>query len=520
MMASPVDRAWVNGRVFTGLGFAEGFLVEGGTVRAVGADDVVRRAKGTGTEVVDLRGRLVLPGLIDLHMHLTDTLLEREGVDLHGARSLGELAERVRARLIPGSSVPLVGVGWDSTLWTERRDPSRDDLDRISTEQPLILLQVSMHAAVLNSRALAGYGIDEAVADPPGGRFGRDSSGRLNGLLVDSALSRLGSSTEGPELPRPSVPAYRRLLEGAASLGLTTICPVSATPEEIEAVATLSAEQLPVKVRFYLDLRSLGRYHSLPTPGPDAGWRIAGTKAITDGAFGTRTAWLSSPYADAPETSGYPIWNDEELEQALRDSEAMGLPLALHAIGDRALERVLALFAKAGAAGTPRVEHASLTPPALWPALEKGRPHLVVQPHFVETDRWVVERLGPERARWTYAFRTLTDHGFSLGGSSDSPVVPLDPWTGLRAAVFRAPRSEFGRFTTSERLAPIEAFQLYTRNGGRILGEPVLGCLTVGGPADFVVTSTPSLDAALVAERPPVVETWVGGIRRFPTQAA
>ena len=519
-MGSPADRAWVNGRVFTGTGFAEGFLVEGGEVRVVGPDDTVRRAKGTGSEVVDLRGRLVLPGLIDLHMHLTDTLLEREGVDLRGAVSREEFAERIRRRLTPGSSDPLVGVGWDSSLWSDGRDPTRDDLDRISAEQPLICFQVSMHAAALNSRALAEVGVDETVADPPGGRFGRDTAGRLNGLLYDSAMARIATSPASRSWVRTSLPGYRRLLESAAALGLTTLCPVLATPEEIEVVAALSENGLPVRVRFYLDLRSLGRYGSLPRPRPDGGWRVAGVKAITDGAFGTRTAWLSEPYADAPENSGYPIWDDEELQQALREAKARDLSPALHAIGDRALARVLSMLAKVETAGTPRVEHASLTLPALWPALEELRPHLVVQPHFVETDRWVVERLGPERARWTYAFRTLTDHGFRLGGASDSPVEPLDPWTGLRAAVFRAPRSEFGRFTASERLAPIEAFQLYTRNAGPILREAGLGILSAGSPADFVVTSVPSLDAALASDRPPVVETWVGGNRTFPAPAA
>ncbi|MGA7861873.1 MAG: amidohydrolase [Thermoplasmata archaeon] len=519
-MGSPVDRAWVNGRVFTGTGFAEGFLVEGGEVRVVGPDDAVRRAKGAGSEVADLRGRLVLPGLIDLHLHMTDTLLEREGVDLRGARSRDELAERVRSRLTPGSSAPLVGVGWDSSLWPDGRDPTRDELDRISSEQPLILLQVSMHAAVLNSRALVELGIDETVTDPPGGRLGRDGAGRLNGLLYDSALDRLRTSTASQQWVRGNLPAYRRLLEHAAALGLTTICPVLATPEEVEAVATLSGQELPVRVRFYLDLRSLGRYGSLPTPRPDSGWRVTGVKAITDGAFGTRTAWLSAPYTDAPETSGYPIWDDAELEQSLQKAKELGLPPALHAIGDRAIGRVLNLLAKLETAGIPRVEHVSLTPAALWPALAKVRPHLVIQPHFVETDRWVVQRLGPERARWTYAFRTLTDQGFHLGGASDSPVEPLDPWTGLRAAVFRVPQSEFGRLTSSERLAPIEAFQLYTRNAGPILGEPGLGRLATGGPADFVITSTPSLDAALASDRAPVVETWVGGRRRFPAPGA
>ena len=515
-MAPGVDRAWVNGRVFTGTGFAEGFLVEDGEVRVVGPDDAVRRAKGAGSEVVDLRGRLVLPGLIDLHMHLTDTVLQREGVDLRGVRSRDELADRIRTRLTPGSSAPLIGVGWDSSLWPDTHEPTRTELDRISLEQPLVLFQVSMHAAVLNSKALAEYGIEERVTDPPGGRFGRDEAGRLNGLLYDAAFARLGRSVASRNWVRSNLPAFRTLLEAAASMGLTTLCPVLASPEEIEAVAHLSDEPLPVRVRFYLDLRSLERYRSLPAPREDSSWRVTGVKAITDGAFGTRTAWLTAPYSDAPDTSGYPIWGDAELEGALLVAKELGLPPALHAIGDRALGRVLSLVEKVGAARTPRIEHASLTPPTVWPSLEKTRPYLVVQPHFVETDWWAVERLGPERARWTYAFRTLTDRGFPLGGGSDSPVEPLDPWTGLRAAVFRAPRTEFGRFTASERLAPIEAFQLYTRNAGPILGEPGLGRLAVGSPADFVVTSAPSLDAALSSDRPPITETWVGGRRMFP----
>ncbi len=519
-MGSSVDRAWINGRVFTGDGFAEGFLVEDGEVQAVGSDDVVRRAKGSETEVADLRGHLVLPGLIDLHMHLTDTVLQRERVDLRGTQSREEFASRLRSRLTPDSAHPLVGVGWDSSLWADRREPTRDELDRISEEQPLILFQVSMHAAALNSRALAELGIDETSADPPGGRFGRDSAGRLNGLVYDSALARLNASDASRSWARTNLTAFQRLLGNAAAMGLTTLCPVLATPEEVDVVAALSDSGLPVRIRFYLDLRSLDRYHSLPTAPSGGGWRVAGVKAITDGALGTRTAWLSAPYADRPETTGYPIWDDESLVRALEQARSLGLPPALHAIGDRAVSRVLDLLTKVETSGTPRIEHASMTPPTLWSSLEKVRPHLVVQPHFVETDRWIVERLGQDRARWTYAFRTLTDHGFPLGGASDSPVEPLDPWTGVRAAVFRAPRSEFGRFTSSERLAPIEAFQLHTRNAGPILGEPGLGQLAVGSPADFVVTSATSLDGALASERPPVVETWMGGRRTFPAPAA
>jgi predicted amidohydrolase YtcJ len=519
-MAPSVDRAWVHGRVFTGTGFAEGFLVEDGEIRAIGPDDVVRRAQGTGSEVSDLRGRLVLPGLIDLHMHLTDTVLQREGVDLRGTRSRDEFTERIRARLAPGSSTPLIGTGWDSSGWADPRAPTREELDRISTDQPLILFQVSMHAAALNSRALDEFGIEESSTALPGGALGRDASGRLNGLLYDSALAALHSPSATGKWARSNLDAYRRLLESAAAMGLTTLCPVLATREEVEVAEALSGTGLPGRLRFYFDLKNIGQYHSLPIPRPGASWRVTGVKAITDGAFGTRTAWLNAPYSDDPGTTGYPIWEDAELEGALGEACGLGLRPALHAIGDRALGRALAILSRVETAGTPRIEHASMTPPESWAALEKVRPFLVVQPHFVETDWWIVERLGPQRARWTYAARTLTDHGFQLGGSSDSPVEPLDPWTGLRAAVFRAPRSAFGRYTASERLAPIEAFQLYTCNAGPILGEPGLGRLALGSPADFVVTSVTSLDAALATERPPVVETWIGGRRAFPAQAA
>lgn len=519
-MGAPVDRAWVHGRVFTGSGFAEAFLVEGGEVVAVGPDDAVRRAKGAGSEVVDLRDRLVLPGLIDLHLHLTDTVLGRAGVDLRGARSLEEVAARVRPALTPGSSTPVVGVGWDASRWPGGHGPTRNDLDRIAADQPVILFQVSMHSAVLNSPALAAAGIPESVTDPPGGRFGRDGTGRLNGILLDTAMSRIQPLTANREWATSNRSGFRALLQYASSVGLTTLCPVMTRPEEVEAVRSLAERGLETRVRFYLDLATLPQLPSLPVAPPEAGWRVAGVKAITDGAFGTRTAWLEAPYTDAPETSGYPIWEEADLEQALGQATALGLPPALHAIGDRALVRVLRLLDRVTTAGVPRIEHASMTPPSVWPDLDRRRPHLVVQPHFVETDRWAVSRLGPERARWTYAFRTLTDRGFRLGGASDSPVEPLDPWTGLRAAVFRAPQSEFGRFTSAERLAPIEAFQLYTRNAGAILGERGLGELAPRSPADFVITTATSLDAALASDRPPVAETWIGGRRTFPAPSA
>ncbi len=518
MPPRPVDRAWLNGLVFTGTAFAEALLVEGGRVVVAGTRDAVLRAKGTGTEVENLHGRLVVPGLIDLHMHLVDTTLLREGADLHGVRSLAELAARVGASLGGPGAEPVFGYGWDQENLAERRYPTRDDLDRISSDRPLVLFRVCSHVAVVNSAALDRLGLDDRSPNPPGGELGRDGAGRLNGLLFEEALGGVW-----PLLARRAAavePAVVRTLDYAASVGLTTVASVLAKPEEVRAVAAWPADRFATRVRFYLDLKQADAAPGLPPAPADGRWRLTGTKAILDGALGARTAWLDDPYSDAPGSTGYPLWTEERLTAALAVARTHGLPPALHAIGDRAIRWALDLLARSGAAGTPRIEHASVTPPAVVAELQRLRPAVVVQPHFVATDWWVAERLGPERARGTYAFRTLLDAGLVVGGSSDSPVEPLDPWTGLRAAVHRAAASAFGRRTADQRLAPIEALQLYTRNAGVILGEPELGRLAAGGPADLLVLSVPSLDAAVGSARPPVAETWVGGVRRFPSASA
>jgi predicted amidohydrolase YtcJ len=507
--AAPEDRAWLNGKVFTGRGFAESLLVEGGEVRAVGPRDAVLRSKATGTDRVDLHGRLIIPGLSDLHMHLAATARNREGIELRGARSLSEIGDRVQAGMARTPSGPLVGFGWDQENLAEGRYPNRDDLDRVAPERPVILFRVCGHAAVLNSAALDLIGLADRLEDPPGGRYGRDASGRIDGVLFDAALA--GLDRIEAEWTRENAAALGRTLEYAASVGLTTIAPVLASPEEVVAVDELCREgTLPVSVRFYLDLNRISEIDRLPTTGR-TDWRLTGVKAILDGSLGARTAWLEEPYADARGITGFPLWEEGRLMGALSRARQRDLAPALHAIGDRTLRWILELLRTVPPFPSLRVEHASLVPPSLLPLLDVVRPDLVVQPHFVVTDWWTPARLGTERARWAYAWRTLWDRGLRLGGSSDSPVEPLDPWTGLRAAVQRAPATDFGRLTAGERLAPVESFQMYTRNAGPILGEPRLGTLEPGAPGDFLVLSVPSLDAALRAPRPPVAETWRGG---------
>jgi hypothetical protein len=301
---------------------------------------------------------------------------------------------------------------------------------------------------------------------------------------------------------------------------------MNSSPEELAVFRSLAAQnRFPIRVRSYLRLLSIADFRAtdLTPVGRPGRFAVVGTKGFTDGAFGPRTAWLSEPYTDAPEGSGVPVESDEALSSALVTADGLQLAPALHAIGDRAVERAARLIAPyARRAGAPaRIEHVGLTPPPVLSVLDTVRPTLVVQPGFVWSDSWLHERLGVERARWAYAFRTLTDRGHLLVGSSDAPYDPPDPWRGLRAATER--RDEFGRSANPEpreALAFEEAARMYGANAGTALGEPSLGSLEVGSKADLTVLEARSLGEAIRVGAKAVQETWVEGVCVFRASGA
>jgi len=496
---------WLNGRVYTGHRWVEGILVEGDRVTVAASSAEVRRARPTGATTVDLAGGWAIPGLIDAHLHLARSVLAPLGVDLTGVPSVRALVARVRRRVAGRSSEPLIGWGWDQERFAERRWPSRDDLDRLPTNRPIVLHRHCLHAAVVNSAALEMVGLDDGSADPPNGRLGR-SRGRLDGLLFEDALARL-RPIEARAF-EAAAPGVRRFFDRAASFGLTTLAPMNADPRELRtAVGAYEREPLPVRLRWYVRGDRLTSLPSRPSPRGPEEVRLAGVKIVADGSFGARTAWLEQPYSDAPEESGLSLGTPEEMTTVVRGATARRLPVAVHAIGDRALRQVLRVLETERTTGTPRIEHASLTPPALIDALAHLGPSIVVQPHFLASDTWLPERLGEARARWTYAFRTLRDRGLTVAASSDAPIEPLDPWTGVRSAV--APRPEYAR---GEELTPQQALEMYTSAAGRALGEPSLGTLEPGAWADLVVLRGQGWDTLLGLGRDAIHETYRGGV--------
>jgi len=515
-------RLWTGGRIFTGRRYVEALLVDQGAVVAAGTESEVRRSAPTGTEIQPLEGRLILPGLIDAHLHVPELARSREGLNLTEVRGLDDLLRRVREWGAAHPVGTIVGRGLDIERSLGGRWPGREDLDRCVRDRPLVLYHASGHAAIGNSVALEEAGVDSRPEVELPGRVGRGSDGRANGILYEEALRWLAPLAASVSDPA----AVRRTLEFLASLGLSAIATMNTSPEDLLVLRSMAVgDRLPIRMRVYVRLLRIEEFlpKDLQPTGRPGRFAVVGAKGFTDGAFGPRTAWLSEPYADGSGGCGVAVESDKTLAEALASADRLGLVPALHAIGDRAVVRAARLLVPYVRSEGPiaRIEHVGLTPPAVLHLLETVRPALVIQPGFVWSDYWLTERLGPTRTRWAYAFRTLADQGHLLVGSSDAPYDPADPWRGIRAATGR--RDALGRSANPdprETLGVEEAVGLYTQAAGRVLGEPRLGSLEAGARADLLVLSARNLAGAVRDGAASVRETWVDGARVFPSGGA
>jgi predicted amidohydrolase YtcJ len=499
------SRVFRNGRIWTGRRFVEALLIEDGRVVAGGSAAEIGRSTPTGAARSELEGRLVLPGLVDPHLHLTGLARRRAGVELGEARSFEEVGERLRAwtEANPGGAV--WGGGLNDERLVERRLPTRRDLDRWVPDRPTVLMRACEHVAVLNSAGLAAIEVTERTADPPGGSIAREPDGSPEGALRETALSRLEFFPAPSLEDRPEL--GDRVLEEIARAGLTAIASLRAEPEELAwATQRLRERGGP---RYF----AFGRV-DVPEEIAQWGWtrrhdplHLLGVKLMADGSLGARTAWLERPYADAPDGSGAPAFPAERWEEAFRAADAEGLRVAAHAIGDRALARVVAAIAAVRPAQRPRIEHASLVPEGLERRLVEAGPDLVVQPGFRRSDPWVEARVGPERASTAYPFARLGATGLALAGSSDAPIEPLDPFDGIRCAV--APVGPGAPLGLREALA------LYTSGGAAVLGQPDLGHLEPGATASLLVLEATELEAVAGPASPALRESWIDGRRAF-----
>jgi predicted amidohydrolase YtcJ len=489
------------GRVFVGKGLPEatGLAVRDGRVLALARDgNDLAALVGPRTEVVELAGRRVVPGFNDAHVHFLDGGFGLLSVSLREARDETDLARRLGAH---AASLPkgtwILNGNWDHEAWPSQALPTRKAIDALTPDHPVFVNRLDGHMALANSLALRLAGINRDTPDPDGGTIVRDAAGQPTGILKDNAQDLLARV-----IPEPSremnLRAARAALAEAARFGVTTIQDNSGTDalgtyQQLRAQGELTARLSVWRPASALDaLRDSGVRSGL---GDD--WiRFTAIKILADGSMGSGTAAFFEPYADDATTSGLLLYPVPELERLVREADAAGFQLAVHAIGDRANSLVLDAFAKAVQQNGPRerrfrIEHAQVVRKAdLARYRELGVVASIQPSHCIDDMRWAEKRIGPGRARDSYNFRSFTQAGIPVAFGTDWFVEPLDPRIGLYAAVTREypEGGPAGGWFPEERIPLEDAIDFYTRGSAYAeRAERDKGTLEVGKLADLVV---------------------------------
>jgi predicted amidohydrolase YtcJ len=487
-------------------------VVHGGRVVHVGdRQELVR------SHMVEERypGSFIIPGLRDAHIHVVPYAALMSGCSLKSATSMDDLIERLAdfaGRRPEDASV--VATRFDDESLVERRLPTRVELDRAVPDRPAVIYRYCGHIAVANSMALAASGITEHTADPEGGSIDRDDIGLPTGVLRETAAGLIGPALSRGGTLDPD--ALISALEGLASIGITSVgamigygeSPSEKLEAEIELWRTV-ARRLPIRVHGIVITDDADRLEwaadALSNSGPRLRW--LGVKRFADGSLGGHTAAMREPFADVDSLGTFRLTAADEA--IARRSVEMGGVAAIHAIGDRAVSGVLDTFERLIAVGADptalRMEHVSIIDPPLAERFAQLGVTAVIQPAFLASEsQWVFDRVGPDREAWVYPFRSMSELGIPMAGSSDCPVEPPHPLWGMAAAIDR-----YG-ITPDEALDPLAALGLFTVGGARTLREPPP--LAVGSPADLIVVDVdPSTATADSIHDAIVLDTYVDG---------
>jgi hypothetical protein len=509
---------------------------------ASGSDADMKKLQAASTKMVDLGGAFVMPGFNDAHAHLGAAGRIKLSVDVTGVKSLAEMQERVKAAAkaaAPGAW--LTGGGWDHTLWTSKTLPAKADLDAAADGHPAFLVRVDGHIAIANSAALAAAGITKSTPDPQGGRIDRDANGEATGIIRETAQALIDK-----HIPPPTAELRRRGIElalaDAVEYGVTSVQDNSDWEDFLVYEQLEHESKLPARISEWLpfnasvdQLKQFRAAHSADDPM----LHTTMLKGFMDGSLGSRTAALKAPYSDDPGNSGIPRYDQQKLNQMAMERAQAGFQMGFHAIGDRAVSMALDAFTAAQNAGPlkadmqaartatgrriihatltgsrNRIEHSQVVDPADFARYKQLGVIASMQPNHLLTDMsWAEQRLGPERAKYAYAWKSFLDAGVPLAFGTDYPVEPITPFRGVYAAVTRMNEAGTQTYHPEEKLTIWQTVYAYTQGSAYAeFAEAKKGKLANGYDADFVV-----LDRDITAVAPPeilrtqVLRTVVGG---------
>jgi predicted amidohydrolase YtcJ len=496
---------------------------------------------GPNTRVIDLHKQFVMPGFNDAHIHLFSAAYAKLQIDFTGVQSIAEFQDRIRARLKDYKSGEwILGRGWDHTLWPEKKFPTRQDLDAVSTDHPMIFGRLDGHVAIANSRALKIAGITRDTPDPPGGQIERDAKSEPTGILEEESAMLLVYS----RIPRYSMDQRRRAfqlaMDEAVQYGVTSVQDNSVMDADDAAnygwqnFVVLDQLKREGKLKFHVTewlpflapvsrLEEMRRFGGSSTPeDPGDPWLKTGqVKLIMDGSLGSRTAAMLAPYSDDPSTSGILEIEPDRLRQMAIERDRAGFQLGFHAIGDRANRVALDTFAAVLETNGPRdrrdrIEHAQVVEAGDFARFGKLNVIASMQPaHLLDDARWAADRLGPERSRGAYAWRSMEKNGVRLAFGTDYPVIPINPLRGIYACLSRRMTDGTPKrgWQPQERLHAKECFSAYTIGSAYAeFEEQRKGIIAPGMLADIVVypkdlNETQPEDILTI----PVVMTIAGG---------
>ena len=525
----PADLVVTNGRIYTADGarpVVDAMAIRGGRVVFVGDRAGALALTGTNTRTLDVEGRTVIPGMTDAHAHVTGLGQSLLNVDLVGTTSYEQVIAKVvaRARNAPKGEW-IVGRGWDQNDWGDTRWPTHEALSRAVPDHPVYLERVDGHAGLVNALALQKMGVTKATANPSGGSIERDAQGNPAGVFVDNAQELIGRAI--PAQTRAQVKnAIKLAITEMHRWGLTGVHDAGASAQVLELYEELGREGA-LQIRLYAMISD-----DAPTieawfrRGPQSGlydgmlW-VRSVKLYQDGALGSRGAALLEPYSDNAATSGLLVSAPAHIKDVAMRALRAGFQVNTHAIGDRGNRLVLDSY-EAALRSVPtadhrfRVEHAQILNYDDIPRFAQlGVIPSMQASHQTSDMYWAANRLGENRLRGAYAWRSLLESGVVIPNGSDFPVEYVDPLISFKSAVSRQDARGWPaggwypeqRMTRDEGLKSMTLWPAYAA-----FQENELGSLSAGKRADFVVLDQDIMRAPdAVLQNARVVSTWVGG---------
>jgi len=524
------DTIYIHGNILTGTHLrpndpsltpakVTALAIANGKILAAGTDADVLKTKTPQTKIIDLNGAFAMPGFNDAHTHIASAGQQKLSIDLDNTKSLAEMQQRIKtyANTAKPSSW-LQGGGWDHTIWPDKQLPTRADIDPVTAGHPAILFRTDGHIAVVNSAALAAANITAATPDPFGAKIDRDASGNPTGIIREGAALALVLSKIPPPSPEDRRAALNLAIADALAHGVTSVQDFSDWQDFLVLEDLEHTGKLHLRVSEWLDFDlpvDTLKQRRASHPADDPLLHIGFLKGFMDGSLGSRTAALNAPYSDDPGNSGIPRYDQAKLNQMASERAEEAFQLGFHAIGDRANDMALDAFQKAIEARTKqrqdlipqleaithakvtanpddfryRIEHAQVVSPGAFDRYAKLHIIASMQPSHLLTDmNWATDRLGPDRAKYSYAWKSFLNHNVTLAFGTDYPVESINPFLGLYSAVTRQNETGTMTYQPQEKLTLDEALYAYTQASAFAeFREHQKGRLEPGYLADFIV---------------------------------